>query len=89
MESFKNGQDPSAKYPDSFVNWQISVTYLPLMQPIESARAGEHGRGFAVVANEIRRLATQTKQSAEDISKLIQSIMDSVKQTVDFVSLRS
>ena len=61
---------------------------LAVNATIESARAGEHGRGFAVVANEVRQLApTQTKQSAEDISKLIQSIMDSVKQTVDLVSL--
>ncbi len=60
---------------------------LAVNASIESARAGEHGRGFAVVANEVRQLATQTKQSAEDISKLIQSIMDSVKQTVDLVSL--
>ena len=60
---------------------------LAVNATIESACAGEHGRGFAVVANEVRQLATQTKQSAEDISKLIQSIMDSVKQTVDLVSL--
>ena len=34
LESFKNGQAPSAKYPNLFVSWQISVIYLPLMQPL-------------------------------------------------------
>ncbi|HHX62408.1 MAG TPA: hypothetical protein GX707_17100 [Epulopiscium sp.] len=38
---------------------------LALNASIEAARAGEHGRGFAVVAEEVRKLAEQTKSSAE------------------------
>lgn len=38
---------------------------LALNASIESARAGEQGRGFAVVAEEVRKLAEQTKLSAE------------------------
>lgn len=47
---------------------------LSLNASIEAARAGEHGKGFAVVANEVRKLATQTKQSVADVSRVLSDI---------------
>lgn len=53
---------------------------LALNASIEAARAGEAGLGFAVVANSIRDLATNSRQSVDEINNSLASIQKGFTQ---------
>ncbi|WP_040212508.1 methyl-accepting chemotaxis protein [Clostridium polynesiense] len=56
---------------------------LALNASIEAARAGEAGKGFAVVANEIRELAEQSQEAAQDIKNIINGVKESIKESMN------
>lgn len=58
---------------------------LALNASIEAARAGESGRGFAVVANEIGSLAKQSAQAVEDISGIIDNLLENSSRSLSLM----
>nr|NNM91580.1 hypothetical protein [Bacilli bacterium] len=59
---------------------------LGLNAAIEAARAGEAGRGFGVVSDEIRKMALQSKDSAERISQQLEKLQAALYQLNDTVN---
>ncbi len=56
---------------------------LSLNAAIESSRAGDAGKGFNIVASEIRKLALQSNQAANDIGNLIKQNDKSIRAGVN------
>ena len=58
------------------------TSLLALNASIEAARAGEAGRGFSVVADEIAKLANQSGESVEEISKTVIELQGNAAKSV-------
>jgi methyl-accepting chemotaxis protein len=70
-EALSSMAEEIGRVTDTIKNIAEQTNMLALNATIEAASAGEAGRGFAVVAGEIKELASQCSEAAEDITERI------------------
>jgi methyl-accepting chemotaxis protein len=58
---------------------------LSLNAGIEAARAGESGRGFAVVADEVKKLAEQSKESTDNVYRVIKDVYEKANDAIQLI----
>ncbi len=59
---------------------------LSLNATIEAARAGDYGKGFSVVASEIGILSNRSKEAAESINKIVETLVAESKKNVEIIN---
>jgi methyl-accepting chemotaxis protein len=74
------------KIIDSIQSIANQTNLLSLNASIEAARAGEAGRGFAVVATEVQSLSASTKNTTNDIARILGDMNASVKDMVEKIA---
>ncbi len=85
MQQLSQAAGEITKVTDVIKSIALQTNLLALNATIEATSAGEAGKGFAVVAAEVKELAGQSAQSAEEIARKIESVQSSTCEAVKVI----
>lgn len=83
LEAFVGSVAEISRFVSIITTIAGQTNLLALNAAIEAARAGEAGRGFAIVAEEVRKLAEESHQSANEVRSLVEGLQSNAKDTVE------
>lgn len=83
IEGISSSIDTIAEKITSITAIAKQTNLLALNASIEASRAGEHGDGFAIVAEEVRQLAGDTNDFANDIVSTLEETREYIHASVD------
>jgi methyl-accepting chemotaxis protein len=66
------------KVVDKIALVAVQTTMLAVSGAVEAARAGEAGRGFALVSSDIRGLAHEATESADQVKDTVRNILEQI-----------
>ena len=77
------------KVTDKIALVAVQTTMLAVSGAVEAARAGKSGRGFALVSSDIRGLALEATDSADQVKDTVRGIIEqiaSVRRNLDHIT---
>lgn len=87
MENIEVSSNEIAKVIRIIEDIAFQTNILALNAAVEAARAGAAGKGFSVVANEVRNLASKSKEAAGNITVMIHKATEAVNDGLKITGL--